>query len=134
MVEFQTIRIIGLTEIENQSNLLPVLHSLGLQVCLVDKLTEIPRVPAVAGIKDILLLPDKCEEGDAWVLNGILHDFSSRPPFLVYAREMNFAHWSGVLDSGGADMITEPFDLDKIRAAVELAITNPQNRTEQGES
>ncbi len=131
MADFQTLRIIGLAEIKDQGNLLSALHSLGLQVCLVNKLTEIPRVPAVAGIKDILLLPDKCEDGDVWIIGGILHQLPSPPLFLVYARETDFAHWSGVLDSGGADIITAPFETDKVRAAVELAIaTKPQNGRE----
>ncbi len=54
-------------------------------------------------------------------MNGFLSQYTSRPPSLVYARQMDFATWSGVLDSGGVDVIPSPYTISKLRTALQLA-------------
>ena len=135
VVNFQSLRVIGIADLVFQADLIETLHSLEVQVHIVEKLTDIPRVLAEEGVKDIVLLPDKCKDTDAWVISGVLLQLKSRPTFLVYASEVNFASWSGVLDSGGADIITPPFTLDKVKTALQLAIaTNPRSGIVENES
>ncbi len=121
MVDLKTIRVIALAEIVAKGDLVAVLRSLGVQVYLTEKLTDLPRVPPAPGLKDIILLPGECPDGEAWIINGVLSQYVSRPAFLVYGRTVDFARWSGVLDSGGTDLITFPFDVDTLRTALERA-------------
>ena len=121
MVDLKTIRVIALAEIVAQGDLVAVLRSLAVQVYLTEKLTDLPRVPPAPGLKDIILLPGECPDGEAWIINGVLSQYVSRPAFLVYGRTVDFARWSGVLDSGGTDLITFPFDVDTLRTALERA-------------
>ena len=135
MVNFQALRILGLADLTTQETLLTALFKLEVQVHLVEKLTDLPRVPASAGVKDILLRSTKCDNAEAWVMSGVLSPFKSRPTFLVYAQEMSSANWSGVLDSGGTEMITALFSLDKVRAALTLAATTDlPNGVEENEN
>ncbi len=121
MVNLRTIRVIALAEIVSQGDLVAFLHLLEVQVHLVEKLTDLPRVPPAPGLRDIILLPAECPDGEAWIINGVLSQYVRRPAFLVYGRTVDFARWSGVLDSGGTDLITSPFNVDKLRTALERA-------------
>ena len=121
MVNLKTIRVIALEEVLAQGGLVALLHSLEVQVHLVEKLTDLPRVPPAVGMRDIILLPEDCQDGEAWVINSVLSQYTRRPAFLVYGQKVDFARWSGVLDSGGTDLITSPFTLEKLRTALELA-------------
>ena len=121
MVDIRKIRVIALAEIVAQGDLVTLLHSLEVQVHLVEKLTDLPRVPPAFGFRDIILLPDECPDGEAWIINGVLSQYMRPPAFLVYGRTVDFARWSGVLDSGGTDLITSPFQIERLRTALELA-------------
>ena len=121
MIDLKKIRVIALAEILAQGNLVALLHALQVQVHLVEKLTDLPRVPPAEGLRDIILLPDQCPDGEAWIINGVLSQYIHRPAFLVYGRKADFARWSGVLDSGGTDIITSPFNIEKLRTALSLA-------------
>ncbi len=115
------IRVIALTELETQEHLVALLAPLQVEVHLVEKLTDLPRVPAIEGMRDVVLLPDECPDGEVWVINGILSQYTHQPAFLVYARDVSFARWSGVLDSGGIDVVRIPFEVEALRAALQFA-------------
>ena len=121
MANLQKIRVIALAEIVAQGDLVASLHSLEVKVYLTEKLTDLPRVPLAPGFRDIILLPGDCPDGEAWIINGVLSQYLTRPAFLVYGRTVDFARWSGVLDSGGTDLITFPFDVETLRTALERA-------------
>ncbi|WP_114207345.1 hypothetical protein [Acidisarcina polymorpha] len=121
MVDLKKIRVIALAEIVAQGDLVGLLHSLEVKVYLAEKLTDLPRVPPAPGFRDIILLPAECPDGEAWIINGVLSQYMSRPAFLVYGRTVDFARWSGVLDSGGTDLITFPFNAETLRTALERA-------------
>ena len=121
MVNFRTIRVLAPAEILAQGDLVGLLTSLEVQVHLAEKLTDLPRVPPAPGYSDIILLPGDCPNGEAWIINSVLSQYVSRPAFLVYGRTVDFARWSGVLDSGGTDLITFPFDVETLRTALECA-------------
>ena len=64
------------------------------------------------------LLPASLSDTDWWELWGLLTSLNQRPALLVYARNASFELWSGVLDSGGFDVIVEPFSDEELRDAV----------------
>ena len=125
MDTLHNIRVIALTELETQEHLVALLAPLQVGVHLVEKLTDLPRVPAVEGMRDVILLPDECPDGEVWIINSILSQYTHQPAFLVYARDVSFARWSGVLDSGGIDVVTVPFEVESLRAALQFAAQKP---------
>ena len=120
--DLRSIRVVALADLAVRENLPTLLLSLRVQIHLVQRLVDLPRVVQAAGIQDIVFLPDECPDGEAWVLKGILNQYRRPPVFLVYAREVDFARWSGVLDAGGTDIVTLPFSIDELRAALQQAI------------
>ena len=85
------------------------------------------------GIKEddifqVALLPATLKDTAWWKLWGVLGLLNKRPAMLVYAREATFQLWSGVLESGGYDVIVEPFSDAEIRNAVRRAAENFEER------
>ena len=69
-------------------------------------------------IFQVAILPGTLTDTDWWKLWGVLGLLSKRPAILVYARDASFQLWAGVLESGGYDVIVEPFSDSEIRDAV----------------
>lgn len=76
----------------------------------------------------VAILPATLSDTAWWKLWGILGLLNPRPAILVYAREATFQLWSGVLESGGYDVIVDPFSDRKIREAVLRAAKNFDER------
>ncbi len=88
------------------------------------------------GIKEddvfqVAILPATLTDIAWWKLWGMLGVLHKRPAILVYAREATFQLWSGVLESGGYDVIVEPFTGAEIRNAVRQAAESFEERTER---
>lgn len=66
----------------------------------------------------VALLPASLCDTDWWELWGVLALLNQRPVILVYTRKATFQLWSGVLDSGGYDVIVEPFSDEELQGAV----------------
>jgi DNA-binding NtrC family response regulator len=86
------------------------------------------------GIKEdevfqVAILPATLTDIAWWKLWGMLGVLHKRPAILVYAREATFQLWSGVLESGGYDVIVEPFTGAEIRNAVRQAAESFEERT-----
>ncbi len=113
--------MIALEDLAIQEDLAALLSPLDVHLHLVHKLVELPRVPRAEGLHDVILLPAECPDGEAWIINGILSQYKRPPVFLVYARHVDYARWSGVLDAGGTDMITQPFRAGELKAALQRA-------------
>ena len=93
-----------------------------------------PSGQAEAGIKEddifqVAILPATLTDTAWWKLWGMLGVLNKRPAILVYAREASFQLWSGVLESGGYDVIVEPFTDSEIRNAVRQAAESFEERT-----
>ena len=69
----------------------------------------------------VAILPATLTDTAWWKLWGVLGLLNKRPAILVYAREATFQLWSGVLESGGYDVVVEPFSDAEIRNAVRRA-------------
>ena len=120
--DLRNIRVIALADLAARGDLVELLLSLNVQVHLVQKLADLPRVARADGVQDIVFLPGEYTDGEAWSLNGVLNQYKRPPVFFVYAQEVDFARWSGVLDAGGTDIIALPVSIDKLRAALEQAV------------
>ena len=80
----------------------------------------------------VAILPATLADTAWWNLWGVLELLNERPAILVYAREATFQLWSGVLESGGYDVIVEPFSDVEIRCAVLQAAQNFEERLLSG--
>jgi DNA-binding NtrC family response regulator len=83
-------------------------------------------------IFQVAILPATLGDTAWWNLWGMLGLLDKRPAILVYAREATFQLWSGVLESGGYDVIVEPFSDVEIRSAVLQAAQNFEERIASG--
>jgi hypothetical protein len=80
----------------------------------------------------VAILPASLSGTAWWNLWGMLALLNKRPAILVYAREASFQLWSGVLESGGFDVIIEPFSDLEIRSAVLQAAQHFEERLSSG--
>jgi PleD family two-component response regulator len=80
----------------------------------------------------VAILPASLSDTAWWNFWGVLGLLSRRPAILVYAREATFQLWSGVLESGGYDVIVEPFSDVEIRSAVLQAAQDFEERLSSG--
>jgi PleD family two-component response regulator len=83
-------------------------------------------------IFQVAILPATFSDIAWWNLWGVLGLLNRRPAILVYAREATFQLWSGVLESGGYDLIVEPFSDIEIRSAVLQAAQNFEEQLSSG--
>jgi hypothetical protein len=83
-------------------------------------------------IFQVAILPATFSDIAWWNLWGVLGLLNRRPAILVYAREATFQLWSGVLESGGYDLIVEPFSDVEIRSAVLQAAQNFEEQLSSG--
>jgi PleD family two-component response regulator len=80
----------------------------------------------------VALLPGSLSDTDWWEMWGVLSLLNRRPAILVYAREATFLLWSGVLESGGYDVIVEPFSDGELQNAVLRAANSFEERRPNG--
>ena len=83
-------------------------------------------------IFQVAILPAALADRAWWTLWGVLELLSNRPAILVYAREATFQLWSGVLESGGYDVVVDPFSGEEIRSAVLQAAQSFEERFSNG--
>ena len=69
----------------------------------------------------VTLLPDSLPTHEWWSVWGQLTTMDPQPSILVYALSSDFQMWSGVLETGGYDVITAPFSEAKLREAITSA-------------
>jgi FixJ family two-component response regulator len=69
----------------------------------------------------VALVPDGLPTHEWWTVWGQLTTMDPQPSILVYALSSDFPMWSGVLETGGFDVIVAPFSAAKLREAITLA-------------
>ena len=69
----------------------------------------------------VVLVPDSLPAHEWWNVWGQLTTMDPQPSILVYALSSDFPMWSGVLETGGFDVIVAPFTKAKLREAITLA-------------
>jgi DNA-binding response OmpR family regulator len=80
----------------------------------------------------VAILPATLRDTAWWKIWGALALLNRRPAILVYAQEASFQLWSGVLESGGYDVIVEPFSGEELRGAVVRAARSFEERCLEG--
>jgi len=82
----------------------------------------------------IAVLPDTLAGHDWWELWGELTLFDQRPEILVYSGTPTFQLWTGVLELGGADVISVPIEEEELTAAISAAFKSFKARSKGNES
>lgn len=126
------LRILLVIPTERRSEITRQLQPLNADLVFAD-----PSGQTEEGIKEddifqVAILPATLNDTAWWKLWGVLGVLHKRPSILVYAREATFELWSGVLESGGYDVIVEPFSGVEIRNAVWQAAENFGERMSNG--
>jgi DNA-binding NtrC family response regulator len=66
----------------------------------------------------VVVLPTALQMVDWWALWNEICLLNPRPALLVYTHTASFQLWSSVLESGGYDVIVEPFTDEELQGAV----------------
>ena len=126
------LRILIVVSPERRTEIARQLAPLHAELVFVSHRDETAQTIHEDDVFQVALLPATLSDTDWWGLWGVLGLLNRRPAILVYAREATFQLWSGVLESGGYDLIVEPFSDVEIRSAVLQAAQNFEERLSSG--
>lgn len=122
------LRILLVIPAERRSEISRQLRPLNAELFFADSSGQTEEGIKEDDVFQVAILPATLNDTAWWKLWGVLGVLRKRPSILVYAREATFELWSGVLESGGYDVIVEPFSDAEIRDAVRQAEENFEER------
>jgi DNA-binding response OmpR family regulator len=108
------------------------LAAVNIDVTFIDRAAELSAVTHTGKLFSVAILPATLPDADLWVMWGELRLLNPRPEILIYARSVNFQIWSGVLEAGGHDVLSEPFSAGELCKAVLDAKRTFEERLERG--
>lgn len=114
----EEVRVLAWVALEMQKEIRRQLGPIGAALAFASRATELFRMIRNLGVYDVVLLPAALPDTDWWTVWGEISLLNPRPAILVYAHTASFQFWSGVLESGGYDVIVEPFTDDELQSAV----------------
>ena len=123
------LRILLVIPAERRREIIRQLQPLNAELVFADPSGQTEEGIREDDIFQVAILPATLNDTAWWELWGVLGVLHKRPSILVYAREATFDLWSGVLESGGYDVIVEPFSDAEIRNAVRQAAENFEERS-----
>lgn len=126
----ETVRVFALASAEMQPELRRQLAPIGVSPVFIERAAELSHITRDGASFDVALLPAALPDSDWWALWGSISLLNPRPALLVYAHTANFQLWSGVLESGGYDVIVEPFTDREIQGAVLRAAASFEERSQ----
>jgi hypothetical protein len=126
------LRILVVMPAERRREIARQLHPLDAQLVFADPSGQTDEAINPDDTFQVALLPAALADTAWWRLWGILELLNNRPAILVYAREATFQLWSGVLESGGYDVIVDPCSGEEIRTAVLQAAQSFEERVSNG--
>jgi hypothetical protein len=126
------LRILLVMPAERRPEISRQLEPLNAELVFADPSGETERAIQEDDIFQVAILPATLTDTSWWKLWGMLGVLRRCPAVLVYAREATFQLWSGVLESGGYDVIVEPFSDLEIRDAVWQAAESFEERPSNG--
>jgi DNA-binding NtrC family response regulator len=91
------------------------LHVAFLFVCRTSDLSQLVHNQELI---HVVVLPTALQKVDWWALWNEICLLNPRPALLIYAHTASFQLWSSVLESGGYDVIVEPFSGEELQGAV----------------
>lgn len=112
------LRIVAVVPPDRRAEIARQLAPLKPDLLFLERLAKAEIAIREDDVFQVALLPASLSDTDWWELWGMLALLNSRPAILVYAREETFLLWSGVLESGGYDVIVEPFSDEALQGAV----------------
>jgi DNA-binding NtrC family response regulator len=124
----ETVRVFALASAELQRELRRQLAPLGVTPVFIERAAELSYITRDRATYHVALLPAALPDADWWALWGSIGLLNPRPALLVYAQSANFQLWSGVLESGGYDVIVAPFTDREIQGAVLRAAASFEER------
>jgi DNA-binding NtrC family response regulator len=124
----EAVRVFALAPAEMQRVLRRQLAPLGVAPVFIERADELSYITRDRSFYHVALLPAALPDADWWALWGSISLLNPRPALLVYAHTANFQLWSGVLESGGYDVIVEPFTDREIQGAVLRAAASFEER------
>lgn len=126
------LRILVVIPGERRREIIRQLQPLNAELVFADSSGQTEEGIKEDDIFQVAILPGTLNDTAWWKLWGVLGVLHKRPSILVYAREATFELWSGVLESGGYDVIVEPFSDAEICDAVRQAAENFEERLSNG--
>lgn len=126
------LRILIVVAPDRQREIARQLSPLNAQILFVGRAGATSEPIREDDVFQVALLPASLSDTDWWELWSVLGLLNRRPAILVYAREATFQLWSGVLESGGYDVIVEPFSGPELQDAVLRAAKNFEEKNSHG--
>jgi DNA-binding response OmpR family regulator len=126
------LRILLVVPAERRREITRQLHPLNPHLVFASPSGQTDEAINADDLFQVAILPATLLDTAWWKLWGMLELLANRPAILVYAREATFQLWSGVLESGGYDVIVDPFSGEEIRHAVLQAAQNFEERLSSG--
>jgi hypothetical protein len=112
------LRILAVVPLDRRAEIARQLAPLKPDLLFLERLAEAQFASREDDLFQLAPLPVSLSDTDSWEFWGVLALLSPRPAILVYAREVPFLLWSGVLELGGYDVIVDPFSDETLQSAV----------------
>ncbi len=112
------VRVLVWVALDMQKEIRRQLDPIVAALAFASRANELFRIIRNRGVYDVVLLPAALPDADWWTVWGEIFLLNPRPAILVYAHRASFQLWSGVLESGGYDVVVEPFTDDELQCAV----------------
>ncbi len=112
------VRLLAVVSPEMCEGLTSTLRGADVALTCGTKATDVGHLIRQDAPFEVVMLPAAFPETEWWVLWGELSPLEPRPAILVYAHVATFQLWSSVLESGGYDVITEPFVYEELVEAI----------------
>ena len=126
------LRMLAVVPPDRRAEIARQLAALKPDILFLERLTEAQFAIRDDDVFQVALLPASLCDTDWWELWGVLALLNPRPAILVYAREVTFLLWSGVLEQGGYDVIVDPFSDEALQSAVLGAAKSFEERRANG--
>jgi DNA-binding NtrC family response regulator len=105
------------------------LHAVFLFVSRTSDLSQLVRNQELI---HVVVLPTALQKVDWWALWDEIRLLNPRPALLVYTHTASFQLWSSVLESGGYDVIVEPFTDEELQGAILRAARSLEDESHDG--
>jgi PleD family two-component response regulator len=126
------IRVLVVIGAERQAEVRRQILSFGMEPVVVSRAAQLAPLIQSGEACHVVLLPASLPNTEEWwAIWGELSMLSPKPVILVYASTASFQLWSGVLESGGHDVIVEPLTDAKLKAAL-LRAAESYNSSDRG--
>lgn len=125
----EEVRVLAWVASDMQKEIRRQLGPIGAALAFASRAPELFHFIRNRGVYHVVLLPAALSDTDWWTVWGEISLLTPRPAILVYAHAASFQLWSGVLESGGYDVIEEPFTDDELQSAVLRAAKSVDERS-----